>query len=88
MTYALLAAALLVLFWPSSAKPKNPKPFLPTPPAVPPKPLMPGLQETLHCCHTVRRRLAMTDKLGKPEQESLDSLVLSVLAGTDPNERA
>ena len=88
MTYVLLAAALLVLFWPSPVKTKSPKPFIPKPPAVPPKPVIPGLQESLHCCHIVRRRLAMTEKLGKPEQEALDPLVLSVLSGTDPNERA
>lgn len=89
MTYVLLAAAMLVLFWPSQKKAaKQELPFVPKPPAAPTKPVIPSLQETLHCVHIVRRRLAMTEGLSTAAKESLDQIVLSVLAGTDPNERA
>ena len=84
ITYALLAAAAAIFLWPSSKarerQPiKSPSPFdLPIQAKG-----HPAYQASIMALTLVRQRLIATDSLSDKEKAAIDTLTLSLVAGSD-----
>lgn len=83
ITYAILAAAAALLFWPNR---KSERPQLHTPsPFDLPSPVKghPGYQASIMALTLVRQRLIATDALSDDQKAAIDTLTLSLVAGSD-----
>ena len=83
ITYALLAAAAAIFLWPQKAREraaiKSPSPFdLPVPTKG-----HPAYQASIMALTLVRQRLIATDSLTDKEKAAIDTLTLSLVAGSD-----
>lgn len=82
-TYALLAAAVALFLWPSKGRErpamKSPSPFdIPVPTKG-----HPAYQAAIMALTLVRSRLIATDSLSDKEKGAIDTLTLSLVAGSD-----
>lgn len=83
ITYALLAAAAALFLWPSKSRErpaiKSPSPFdLPVQSKG-----HPAYQAAIMALTLVRQRLIATDALSDKEKQAIDTLTLSLVAGSD-----
>lgn len=84
MTYAILAAAAALLFWPTSRKSERASVPSPSPFDIPsPTKGHPGYQSSIMALTLVRQRLIATDSLADEEKAAIDTLTLSLVAGSD-----
>lgn len=79
LIYVLVAAAAVLLLWPSTPRPQ-PTPILP----IQPKPnAHPSYLDAVQALQTVRTRLAATGSLGEEQQAACNALTLALSAGSE-----
>lgn len=84
ITYALIAAAAVLFLWPSS-KPRERQPVKsPSPFDLPVQAKgHPAYQLSIMALTLVRQRLIATDSLADDQKKAIDTLTLSLVAGSD-----
>lgn len=84
MTYAILAAAAALLFWPNNRRAERVSTPSPSPFDIPSAAKShPGYQASIMALTLVRQRLIATDSLSDEEKVAIDTLTLSLVAGSD-----
>lgn len=80
LIYVLVAAAAVLLLWPSTKPGPKPAPLLP----IEPKPKAhPSYLDAVQALQTVRTRLAATDLLEDEQQAACNILTLALSAGSE-----
>ncbi len=82
IVHILLAAAALMLLWPSGKKPALPALPLPSP-GVAPVPAAPKYIEAMTALQVVRHRISETQLLGDEQQTAINVLTLALVAGSE-----
>lgn len=83
-TYLLLAAAAALFFWPSTKGRQHAAMKSPTPFDIPaPQKGHPAYQAAIMALTLVRQRLIATDALSDKEKAAIDTITLSLVAGSD-----
>jgi hypothetical protein len=80
LTVALIASAVAVMLWPKPSAVTLPDSALASDPHVPAKV---SYQVAMAQLATVRLRLLQTEQLGDAEKQSIDTLTLALVAGSD-----
>lgn len=81
IVWVLVAAAAVLLFWPSGKAATQPaNPYLPAPA---PQPRIPSYIDAVGCLQTVRHRLVETEQLGEAQQEAIDAITLALVRGSE-----
>jgi hypothetical protein len=82
IVWVLVAAAAVLLLWPSTKASPQPAHILP---AAPPEPSKrhPSYLDSVQALQVVRARLAYTQHLGEPQQEACNVLTLALSEGSE-----
>lgn len=82
IVWVLVAAAAVLLFWPSSKPVANP--YFPAPAELaPPQPRIPSYIDAVACLQTVRHRLVESEQLGEAQQDAIDTITLALVRGSE-----
>lgn len=80
LVYVLVAAAAVLLLWPSTRPESKPAPLIP----IEPKPKAhPSYLDAVQALQTVRTRLAATGLLDEEQQEACNALTLALSEGSE-----
>lgn len=79
ITYGLLAAAAALFLWPQKQQLASPTPF----DIAVAKKSHPNYQSSIMALTQVRQRLIATDSLADQQKQAIDTLTLSLVAGSD-----